>query len=64
MGMPPGNRRDSYRETAKMGMPPGNRRDSYLEAYLNGTSQGSRSEDAREDGHICGRSRSFVNNAG
>ena len=26
------------------------------EAYLNGTSQGPTSEDARKDGHICGRS--------
>ena len=34
------------------------------EAYLNSTSQGSRPEDAREDDHICGRSRQFVNNAG
>jgi hypothetical protein len=27
------------------------------EAYLNGTSQGPTPEDAREDGHIRGRSR-------
>jgi len=27
------------------------------EAYLNGTSQGTTLEDARKDGHICGRSR-------
>ena len=27
------------------------------EAYLNGTSQGSTPEDARKDGHICGRSK-------
>ncbi|MCK5657407.1 MAG: hypothetical protein KAI21_06185 [Deltaproteobacteria bacterium] len=27
------------------------------EAYLNGTSQGPTPEDARKDGHICGRSR-------
>ncbi|MGB6929210.1 MAG: hypothetical protein WBH05_08305 [Syntrophobacteria bacterium] len=27
------------------------------EAYLNGTSQGLTPEDAREDGHIRGRSR-------
>jgi hypothetical protein len=27
------------------------------EAYLNGTSQGSTLEDARKEGHICGRSR-------
>ena len=30
------------------------------EAYLNGTSQGSTPEDAREDGHILGRSRRFM----
>ena len=30
------------------------------EAYLNSTSQGSRSEDARKDGHIRGRSRPFM----
>jgi hypothetical protein len=30
------------------------------EAYLNGTSQGPTSEDARKDGHIRGRSRSFM----
>ena len=30
------------------------------EAYLNGTSQGSTPEDAREDGHIRGRSRRFM----
>ena len=38
------------------------------EAYLNGTSQGElvlsvaegTPEDAREDGHICGRSRPFM----
>jgi len=27
------------------------------EAYLNSTSQGPTPEDAREDDHICGRSR-------
>jgi hypothetical protein len=27
------------------------------EAYLNGTSQGATPEDAREDGHILGRSK-------
>jgi hypothetical protein len=27
------------------------------EAYLNGTSQEPTPEDARKDGHICGRSR-------
>ena len=30
------------------------------EAYLNGTSQGPTPEDARNDGHICGRSRLFM----
>jgi hypothetical protein len=30
------------------------------EAYLNSTSQGSRSEDARKDGHIHGRSSRIV----
>ena len=30
------------------------------EAYLNGTSQGPTPEDARKDGHICGRSRLFM----
>jgi hypothetical protein len=30
------------------------------EAYLNGTSQGSTPEDARTDGHIRGRSKSFM----
>jgi hypothetical protein len=34
------------------------------EAYLNGTSQGPTSEDARKDGHICGRSRRFVKYSG
>jgi hypothetical protein len=34
------------------------------EAYLNSTSQGSTPEDAREDGHICGRSRRFVQISG
>ena len=34
------------------------------EAYLNGTSQGPTPEDAWKDGHIHGRSRRFVNNAG
>src|SRR5512139_65097 len=34
------------------------------EAYLFRTSQGSRPEDARKDGHIRGRSRRFVHNAG
>jgi hypothetical protein len=29
------------------------------EAYLNGTSQGQTLEDARKDGHIRGRSKSF-----
>ena len=30
------------------------------EAYLNGTSQGPTPEDAREDEHIRGRSKSFM----
>ncbi|MBW2580018.1 MAG: hypothetical protein JRD00_03555 [Deltaproteobacteria bacterium] len=30
------------------------------EAYLNGTLQGATPEDAREDGHIRGRSRRFM----
>jgi hypothetical protein len=30
------------------------------EAYLNGTSQGATPEDARKNGHILGRSRSFM----
>jgi len=30
------------------------------EAYLNGTSQGPTSEDARKDGQIRGRSKSFM----
>jgi hypothetical protein len=30
------------------------------EAYLNGTSQGPTAEDARKDGHISGRSKSFM----
>ena len=30
------------------------------EAYLNGTSQGLTPEDARKDGHIRGRSKSFM----
>ena len=34
------------------------------EAYLNGTSQGTTSEDAREDGHIHGRSRRFMKHPG
>ncbi len=29
-------------------------------AYFNSTSQGPTPEDAREDGHICGRSRQFM----
>ena len=52
------------RETVKMGVPPGNRRDLNPMAYLNSTSQGSRLEDAREDGHIRGRSRQFVKHPG
>ena len=31
-----------------------------FEAYLNGTSQGPTPEDAKKDGHICGRSKSFM----
>ena len=31
-----------------------------FEAYLNGTSQEPTSEDAREDGHIQGRSKPFI----
>ena len=34
------------------------------EPYLNSTAQGSRPEDARKDGHICGRSKRCMNNAG
>ena len=34
------------------------------EAYLFGTSRGSRTQDARKDGHIHGRSRWFVHNVG
>ena len=34
------------------------------EAYLNSTSQAPTPEDAREDGHICGRSRPFMKYAG
>jgi hypothetical protein len=30
------------------------------EAYLDGTSQGATPEDARKDGHMRGRSRSFM----
>ena len=30
------------------------------EAYVNGTSQEPTPEDARKDGHICGRSRLFM----
>jgi len=30
------------------------------EAYFNSTSQDPTPEDAREDGHICGRSRQFM----
>ena len=43
-----------------MGVPPGNRWVLVSEAYLNGTSQGPTSEDAREDGHIRGRSKLFM----
>jgi hypothetical protein len=42
----------------RMGVPPGNSyRGIGSEAYLNGTSQGSTPEDARQDGHIRGRSK-------
>ena len=34
------------------------------EAYLDGTSQGPTPEDAREDGHIRGRSKLFMNYPG
>jgi hypothetical protein len=34
------------------------------EAYLFSTLQGSRSDDARKDGHILGRSKWFVHAAG
>jgi hypothetical protein len=34
------------------------------EAYLFSASQGTRPEDARKDGHICGRSKWFVHHAG
>jgi hypothetical protein len=34
------------------------------EAYLNGTSQEPTTEDARKDGHILGRSKSFMKYAG
>jgi len=34
------------------------------EAYLNGTSQGPTLEDARKDGHICGRSKQFMKHPG
>ena len=48
------------RETMEMGVPPGNRKGVGSEAYLNGTSQEPAPEDARKDGHICGRSRGFM----
>jgi hypothetical protein len=34
------------------------------EAYLNGTSQGPTPEDARKEGHICGRSKLFMKHSG
>jgi hypothetical protein len=34
------------------------------ESYLNGTSQGVTPEDARKDGHIRGRSKSFMKQQG
>ena len=51
-------------ETTKMGVPPGNRRLLVPGAYLNGTSQGPTPEDARKDGHIRGRSKSFMQHPG
>ncbi len=49
------------RETAKMGVPPGNRTAGLVRGVpLNGTSQGPTPEDARKDGHIRGRSKSFM----
>ena len=57
------------RETTKMGVPraaqalaprAGQPQGVGSEAYLNGTSQGPTLEDARKDGHIRGRSRSFM----
>jgi len=51
------------RETMKMGVPPGHRpayRGIGSEAYLNGTSQEPTPEDSRKDGHIRGRSKSFM----
>jgi hypothetical protein len=35
-----------------------------FEAYLNGTSQEPTPEDAREDGHIQGRSKRFMKHPG
>ena len=43
-----------------MGVPPGQPQGAGSEAYLNGTSQGPTPEDARKDGHIHGRSKSFM----
>jgi hypothetical protein len=51
----------------KMGLPPGNRPACGgigSEAYLNGTSQEPTTEDAREDGHIQGRSKQFMKHSG
>jgi len=61
------------RETVKMGVPraaqalaprAGQPQDLVSEAYLNSTSQGARSEEARKDGHIRGRSNRFMNHPG
>ncbi len=42
----------------------GQPQDVESEAYLNGTSQGTTPEDAREDGHIHGRSRRVMKHPG
>jgi hypothetical protein len=47
-------------ETVKMGVQPDKPQELEPEAYLNSTSQGARSEDARKDAHIRGRSRPFM----
>jgi hypothetical protein len=43
-----------------MDVPPGNRRVLVPRRTLNGTSQEPTPEDARKDGHIRGRSKSFM----
>jgi len=69
--MPNGNWPDDCRDIARMfhelqsrdrgdGCATGQPQGFGPEAYLNGTSQGSTPEDAREDGHIRGRSRRFM----